>query len=383
MKTKQIFINHIDELNSKINELNSIRPNLFLCFGSLEFFDSNLIIKKLKKHNPKSIIAGCSTAGEISNKDSSEGTLVITGFNFESSKITQATRKITLDKKEFELGQSIGEELITKDSNLTGIILLTLGHNLNNSLILDGLKSKIPNHIKIVGGLAGDNGQFDKTYVIDSENISSDQITAIGFGGPNLVFIDNSHAGWEPITEAYEITEYKNNILLKIDNLPALDFYKEKIGILSNHLPKSGLLFPFFIFNEKEKITRTVLQVSEADKSIILAGDIPKGSKLQLVRSSHNIILKDINENIYFLKKKFLNSKISSVGAIILFSCIGRKMILGSKFNEELKYVKDEFENETITGFYSYGEIGNNLQIESSSIHNQTLTMLYIGENHE
>jgi hypothetical protein len=60
----------------------------------------------------------------------------------------------------------------------------------------------------------------------------------------------------------------------------------------------------------------------------------------------------------------------------LLISCVGRKLILGSKTDEEVKAVIKTFDNETIVGgFYSYGEISPFNEGGNCQLHNQTMTI--------
>jgi hypothetical protein len=61
----------------------------------------------------------------------------------------------------------------------------------------------------------------------------------------------------------------------------------------------------------------------------------------------------------------------------MLISCVGRKLVLKQRVDEEVESVRDAFDGVTaLTGFYSYGEIcpvrPENKQAE---LHNQTMTV--------
>jgi hypothetical protein len=65
-----------------------------------------------------------------------------------------------------------------------------------------------------------------------------------------------------------------------------------------------------------------------------------------------------------------------------MVSCVGRKIVLGNRIEEEIEVVKDVFGNNTIlAGFYSYGEISPTLQNVACELHNQTMTITVISES--
>ena len=60
----------------------------------------------------------------------------------------------------------------------------------------------------------------------------------------------------------------------------------------------------------------------------------------------------------------------------ILISCVGRRMVLRQRTEEELEGVRDVFGPRTfLTGFYSYGEISPFTPTAKCALHNQTMTI--------
>jgi len=65
----------------------------------------------------------------------------------------------------------------------------------------------------------------------------------------------------------------------------------------------------------------------------------------------------------------------------VLISCVGRKMVLGQRIEEEVEGVREVLgEQATITGFYSYGEISPFAPDAKCELHNQTMTITTFGE---
>ena len=65
----------------------------------------------------------------------------------------------------------------------------------------------------------------------------------------------------------------------------------------------------------------------------------------------------------------------------ILVSCVGRKLVMGGRVDEEVEAVGDVFgSNSLLTGFYSYGEISPFTPGASCKLHNQTMTITCLGE---
>ncbi|MBM3436274.1 MAG: hypothetical protein FJY07_08690, partial [Bacteroidetes bacterium] len=71
--------------------------------------------------------------------------------------------------------------------------------------------------------------------------------------------------------------------------------------------------------------------------------------------------------------------------AIMMFSCVGRKLILGRRTQEEVEAVQRILGKDVpLLGFYTYGEIGpidklkKNLKV--TKFHNETVVLWVLGE---
>jgi hypothetical protein len=71
----------------------------------------------------------------------------------------------------------------------------------------------------------------------------------------------------------------------------------------------------------------------------------------------------------------------SSDKLALLISCVGRKLILGQRIDEEVEAVMEVLGNgSTIAGFYSYGEISPVVESARCELHNQTMTITTFAE---
>jgi hypothetical protein len=65
----------------------------------------------------------------------------------------------------------------------------------------------------------------------------------------------------------------------------------------------------------------------------------------------------------------------------ILISCVGRKLVLQQRVEEELQGVRQVLGERTVlTGFYSYGEIAPYTPGTLCRLHNQTMTITTFAE---
>ena len=65
----------------------------------------------------------------------------------------------------------------------------------------------------------------------------------------------------------------------------------------------------------------------------------------------------------------------------LLISCVGRKIVLQQRIEEEVEGVRDILGDQTVlAGFYSYGEISPLNPGGKCSLHNQTMTITTLSE---
>ena len=348
--------------------------DLVLMFGDISSFYETNEIDKIYEKNKNLNIIGCSTAGEIHDSEVTDNCLSVTSIDFEksnlnvvSSEILNGDIKLTAQK----LCKTLPKE------NLKSIMAFSVGHGINGTDLLDGLKEVVSDSVLITGGLAGDGVKFEKTFVSHNEYISDNLLVLVGLYGDNLVINSGCEGGWNNFGPQRFVTKSKGNVLYELDGIPALDLYKKYLGDKAKDLPSSALLFPLSLRINNEYVTRTILNINEEEGSMVFAGDIPENVEVQFMISNHNELI-DGAENA----AEKANSGFDNVrdGLLILVSCVGRKLVLKNYTENEVEVVSDVFGDGWKTcGFYSYGELAPNNNNECL-LHNQTMTITAIGE---
>jgi hypothetical protein len=380
MKIAQVVLNDIPADLEKLSELVAIEPQLILVFGYTEHFANPALNSSLAAHFPHAQRIGCTTAGEISPAGVVNHTTVVTALHFDSVSFMVATAELDGMEKSFEAGVQLAERLSAPE--LKAVLVLGQGVNINGSGMIDGMVSKLGRTLPITGGLAGDDGAFVKTFTLSNTGVSTSKVVAIGFHGEKLLFSHGSFGGWKPFGPTRKVTRCIDNILYELDGAPALDVYKRYLGEYAKDLPGSGLLFPFEMLSDQRESSgqiRTILGVNESDGSLILAGVINPDGYLRLMHAQTN----DLVDGAEVAAKATLEGvpECSGQALGLLVSCVGRKLVMGGRIDEEVEAVQDILgSNTTLCGFYSNGEICPGYRLEACSLHNQTMTITYLAE---
>lgn len=379
MKIEQLSLKTLNA--DKLSQLAAIHPQLILVFGDVSFFaPPSTLAETLTQLFPTALRLGCSTAGEIAGAAIEEKSLVVTAIHFEHTQVHAVGETLIRMEDSAQTGQAIAKHL-PHDSK--AVMVLGPGININGSGLIEGIYQVLDKNIPLTGGLAGDGGAFNTTYTLLNETISDRQVVALGLSGEHLHFYHGSFGGWQPFGPARKVTRCKDNILYELDDEPAISVYKHYLGEHAKGLPGTSLLFPFAILDEAHQETgliRTILGIDEAEGALILAGDIHANSYLKLMHASTDRLVEGAEQAAEAVMK-MCSTTPSQQGLGILISCVGRKLVMGDRVDEELEAVAEVLPAHTVlTGFYSYGEISPYQTVTDCRLHNQTMTITYLSE---
>jgi hypothetical protein len=379
MKTVQLRRN-IDTDWQYLGENIPLSKPLVLVFGNRYLLESNKIYQEIKEiFNDGEIVFG-SSAGDISSHSVDDDGITITAIEFEKSSFAIKTVNLK-DDNQFVNSYEAGYALIQQfdKENLKYVLVISDGSVINGSQLANGMNKVTNNDILITGALCSDAARFEKTICSYNENPKSGEIVAIGLYGEHLEISFAINDGWTPFGPERIVTKSKDNILYELDHKPALDLYKKYLGEKSKELPAAALLFPLKVksSNEQESIVRTILNINEKDNSMILAGDIAENSTVQLMMTNVDSIINAAE----IAANKANHQREKSPELAILVSCIGRKLVLDQRVEEEVDEVVEVVGNKTtICGLYSYGEIAPFNGENNCQLHNQTMTITLISE---
>jgi hypothetical protein len=271
--------------------------------------------------------------------------------------------------------------LTEEADDLIAVFIISDGTHINGSELVSGFSENNPKCVPVTGGLAGDGARFSRTFAGLDQVPEEGNVVAVGFYGDSLKIGHGSFGGWDEFGPERTITRSDKNILYEIDGKNALDLYKEYLGPYSEELPGSALLFPLSIREQDsaEHLVRTILSISEQEKSMLFAGNMPEGSKIRLMKANFDRL---INGSSMAARNSFSSLENSSPELALLVSCVGRKLILQERTDEEVQAVKQIFGDHTsLAGFYSYGEISPFNPNTRCELHNQTMTITTFSES--
>lgn len=349
-----------------------------IIFADRELLNSGNIFGQLKEKFKSSALIFCSTAGEIhSNEIMSEGAVCV-AVSFSKTTFQIAIDNLDNYSNSYELGNHLASGLNKK--GLKYIMTIADGHRVNGDELLAGIQDNVDDSVVISGGMAGDGVMFKKTLVGIDDNVKEGNVVLLALYGEHIKIGTGYHGGWDVYGPERIITKSEGNVLYEIDGENALDLYKKYLGNYADGLPSSALFFPITIKSGEDDffLVRTILSVDERNKTMTFAGNLPQGSTMRFMKSNFDRLI----NAAYEAGKDAMNGLGGSQSELaILVSCIGRKLILANRTEEEVEAAIESLsENTLITGFFSYGEIAPVDKIRKSHLHNQTLSVTVFSE---
>lgn len=352
--------------------------DLVLVFGTRDALEEPARTRELKATYPRARLFGCSTAGEILGAEVTDGCIAATAVKMDRTRLAHAQVAMDACASSEEAGARLARALPAE--GLVHVLVLSDGQRVNGSELARGMVGGLPPGVAVTGGLAGDGAGFRKTLVYADDAPREGYVAAVGFYGAALRVSYGSLGGWDSFGVQRTVTRARGNVLYELDGQPALALYKRYLGEHAAGLPSTGLLFPLSVQapGAQGELVRTILSVNEADQSLTFAGDVPEGSVARLMKANFDRLI-DGAQGAARASAEGLGR--SPAELAILISCVGRKLVLKQRTEDELEAVRSAIgPAAAMTGLYSYGEICPSSPLASCELHNQTMTITAMRE---
>lgn len=353
-------------------EVDLTKVQLAICFGAKEGLRNKGLYASIHSLFPQAQVLFGSTAGEIMGVQVLDDAVFVVALEFEQTRICSGS----VDRRDFSSCYEAARALVKQlpAEGLKYILVISDGSLVNGSELVRGLKDSTDPGVLVTGGLAGDGANFVSTLTGLNANPAEGIISAIGFYGEKIIVNHGSQGGWDIFGPERRVTRSTHNVLYEIDGKNALALYKKYLGPEAAQLPGSALLFPLSIIapDSQTPVVRTILSIDEEEQTMTFAGDLPEGSKVRFMKANFDKITAAAN----IAAQQTLDGYIQSPDFALLISCVGRKLILGPRIEEEVEAVREALGPDTLlAGFYSYGEISPFNEGGSCQLHNQTMTI--------
>ena len=272
-------------------------------------------------------------------------------------------------KSSFECGREVAKELCSEDTKL--MITFADGLHTNGEDYTQGIAIEKP-EVVVAGGLAGDNGKLQHTYVFTKERIISEGVVAVSLDSDVLQVNNGYTFDWKPIGKTMLVTKSVKNRVYELDNTPIVEVYAKYMGReFIEELPKIGIEFPLILEEDGVLVGRAPV-VKHSDGSLTFAGNIEEGTEVRFGVGNISEILRSGNYNIH----KIASQCSFETESIFVYSCMARRRFLQEQISEELHFLSTI---SPVSGFFTYGEFFHSQH--SNQLLNETMTMILLSES--
>ncbi len=359
-------------LKSALNGLN-FKPTLAFGFVSVEF-PLTAIMDSFQSHGIA--LFGATSAGVISFKKD-EDTLLDKGAVFILTDIPKDAFQLQLLKTDNLAPDIFGKEIgdIVKQSfHSPSVMVAFSGFDTDIQSIIDGILKKTGEHLKMFGGLAGDDLKFKETFVFTENEISENGVAFLILDGDRFNLQGMTTSGWNGLGTDFTITRSSGTEVLEIDGNPALDMYANYLNISEEDLPMIGLEYPLMIKNPDGTTSfRTITKIDKQNRTVFFSSSALSGTVFSFSTSPGFEILEKTREKVIQFYEQHQDADL-----MILYSAVAREMAIGSLINTEIKLATIKWKV-PLAGCFSYGEIAND-DDNPCKFYNQSFTLAILTE---
>ncbi len=367
-------------------------PSFGFVFASTKF-DQQEMLRGVYSIAPDVTFIGCSSAGEITNsgplQDPSVVVMMISGGNTLSFAPGIGTN---IKGGEFDAGAALADSILARAGKapLTGCIMFSDGVAGNGAEIVRGALSVLGDTFPLVGGSAGDDFQFKKTYQYWNGEPHTGDTVGVGLSGDFVFGVGVKH-GWGVLGRPAKVTKSENNIVHEIDGKPAFELYEKYFGVerakqlREGNLAQFAVSYPLGIKSKEtdDYLLRAPFSV-DANGAIACTAEIPEGADVRIMMGTRETAIE--------MARTAAQQALTALGgkkpvAIFIFNCIARRKLLGEDGGLEIAAIQDVLGKDVpLAGLYTYGEqapldgIVRHMERCNNVFHNETVVIYVIGE---
>jgi len=364
----------IKDLTKKIDNSikKKINPSLAFIYVSPRYNIRKLVVDL---NSYSFIIFGATTAGEIfadneHGANEVEDSIVCMLLDINPSAIALRLLQVEHDRY-YGIGEWVGS-WANKIFAKPAIITVTSGLAFDNDAYTQGIESKGIEYV--FGGAAGDDLILKDTFIFSKENYSNHGVVALAIDMDKINVTGARAFGWRGIGKERIVTKSYKNIVYKIDDRSAINFYKSYLDINNDDMPQTGIEYPLEVtMRNGQVVYRAVLELDEESGALIFAGHVEEKSRVRLSSPTGKSIIDHVGKSI----EAVLDFK---ADIALVFPCCSRKQILGDL---AIKEIESAFKasKAPLIGFFAYGEIA--AFPGGYGFHNETFVTALLSEKEE
>ena len=374
-----------------LDRLGEKEASAVIVFSSVAY-DQEKMLQGVRSVTKGAVLVGCSTAGEITTDGPAKRhSVAVMAFKGDGIAFYASVgENIAAGPKQAGKAAADAVKKQDPDGKLNAFIMLPDVLAGNGADTVRGVLESLGPHFPVVGGAAGDDFEFKKTYQYLNDRVYSGVVVGLGLQGQFRLGIGVKH-GWIPVGTPKKVTKSSGAVLHELDGKPAIKIYEDYFGeerakeLRGETLARLAITYPLGmqVSGSDELLIRDPITVDEKG-SITCAAEIPEGSEIRLMIGSREEAVKVAKEAAKNAVKQLDGS---APKAVIIFNCIARNKLFGERSGEEIEAIQEAVGRDTpLIGFYTYGEqapLGGevrNINKCNPAFHNETVVVCVLAD---
>lgn len=225
--------------------------------------------------------------------------------------------------------------------------------------------------VPVVGGLPSYNASGDTNLTFAGGEAWPDRLVMLAIAGPLKPVFSVQNVISNDAQRKRKVTRAKDNVVYEVGEQRFTDYLRE-IGLPVEKLTQGNNTITFVsnpLLLEKGadaegsdySFARTLHEINLEEGSGTAIGEIPSGATLSVCTLQRDEIEQAALAGVRDLKEKMASAQSSgyAYSTVLAVSCIGRHLLMLPNNDAETKQILADFPSGlSLSGFYSYGELG-------------------------
>ena len=333
-------------------------PDVIIVFAA-PAYDHAALLSALKAKCPGALLIGSSSAGEFTHAVQGDGSACALALKSEDVRFAVGVGRDLQASAKAAAAQIVSSFRGLEEPTLHRAALIMTdalaGHAPD---LIQEMMVATKTQYQLFGGGAGDNEQFKRTVVFNGTDVLADAAVALEIVSTHPIGVGVGH-GWEPAAETMRVTESVGLRLIGLNGLPAVEAFEAHADEIGQPFdPKAPL--PFFLHNILGIETPGGYQLrmplsADADGSLNMAGEIPVGSRVRIMRTTLEASLTATQRATATAMAKLDGRK---PGVALFFDCAATKIRIGDQYTMELEAVRSQLHDLPMVGCITQGQFG-------------------------
>lgn len=363
MKSKSIKGKSTEEIKQALENClaDGFTPTIAIVFISVKQ-NRKAICELMDSKNIE--VFGATSCGEFINGHQTEGEIAILLLELAKEHYTilfETMEDGNMDNAISKLANNALKQFTNPSLIVCGPGINQNGEHFEGEKLVKSLEKQLGADKLFFGGMAGDDWALKETFVFTNTQESNYGIVALALNGDKISLNGMAVTGWKPMGIARTVTKSDGKFLYEIDGKSAVDLYLKYLGKADKITEKNFKIFedlaieyPFLVERDtNETVIKSPTKIDHTTNALFMDNPMPEGTKFWFTQPPEFDIVEEVIEKAAQLK----NDLDTEAEALLIFSCGGRKPILGPFVTDENEGLAKLW-NTPMAGFFTYGEFG-------------------------